>query len=169
MVLLILQLPDICHFPSSGRSMQVADISGQSSSCSFSSTVLIMIDSLMKNMLFLTFFCKPIGERPACTLAVQNKGYHVLYSGWSACGTPQRKGTWFDYSVPSERKGVWERVAVFHYAGNIPQTETNQCPMILALENNDIGLIQDVELIKTAYQKDKLWPCVKKRSFVEWE
>lgn len=50
--------------------------------------------------------------------------------------------------MPSERKEVWERVAVSHYAGNIPQTETNQCPMMLALENNDTGLSQDVELIK---------------------
>lgn len=147
--------------------MQVADISGQPSSCSFSSTVPIKINSLMKNMLFLTFSCKPTGERPARTLAIQNKDCHVLYSGWSARGTPQRKGTWFDYSVPSERKEVWERVAVSHYAGNIPQTETNQCPMMLALENNDTGLSQDVELIKKkshvpGMAQDKLWPCVKK-------
>lgn len=30
-----------------------------------------------------------------------------------------------------------------------------------ALQNYDTGLFPNVELIKTGFQKDKLWPCVR--------
>lgn len=40
---------EFCHFQSSSRSMQVVDLSGQPSTCSFFS--MVPISSLLKNML----------------------------------------------------------------------------------------------------------------------
>lgn len=62
--------------------------------------------------------------------------------------------------MATERKGVWERVAVSLCAAKYP-TLGQINALLWALENNDIGSIKGLELIKEPYQKDKLWLCVK--------
>lgn len=95
---------------------------------------------------------------------MQLKGYHILYSEWSVCGTPLKEGSELVALCLLKERRCGREWQFHNTVEKYPELKQINA-LFWALGNNDTCYIQDIELIKIFYKRDKPWPCVKQYLF----
>lgn len=94
---------------------------------------------------------------------MQNKSHHILYPGQTALALPTEKTPDLVAMCLQKEKGCGRERQSHTVLEKYPKLRQINA-LLRALENNNIGSIEDRESIEVAFQKDELWPCINQYS-----